>query len=118
MAAYCTRRENKPGSIIVLFTYVAGLAYFIFKLVRMYQPGHEAQYLPVRNSLTVFAAITILLITGTIANSIVCLNNYNRGLLPYVKQRKIGSEEEKAAGMTELNDVSKHGPSKIRMEID
>jgi len=118
MAAWSTRRENRPGGIVVLCAYVAGLAYFIFKLVRMYQPGHEEQYKPVRNSLTVFAAITVLLITGTIVNAIVCLRNFNQGLLPYVRQRKIQSEEEKGGGMTELNDVSKHGPTKTRMEID
>lgn len=117
MAAFATRRENKILSIIILCSFVAGLAYFIFKLVRMYQPGHQAQYLPVRNSLTVFAAITILLITAIITNAIVCFRNYDQGLLPYLRDRKVVSEEEKG-GMTELADVAKHGPPRIRMEID
>jgi hypothetical protein len=117
MAAFWTRRENKFGMIIIIFFYFAGLAYFIFKLARMYQPGHEKNYLPVRKNLTSFAVITIILIILTIINASVCVANFNKGLKPHVMKRKIGGEDEKIENMTELPDL-KHGPVPSRMTID
>lgn len=120
LAALCTRRENKIMSYLVLYAYILGLAYFIFKLVRMYQPSHKAQYLPVRNSLTVFAAITVLLIVSTIINECFCISNYGHGLLPLIRQRKLNGEEEKVGDMTEMNNVSKMNgnTARSRMTID
>lgn len=119
LAGFSTRRENRASSYIVLFAYVLGLAYFIFKLVRMYQPSHKAQYLPVRNSLTVFAALTVLLIVSTIINACLCISNYGQGLLPLIRQRKLSGEEEKSGDMTEMNAVSTSGnTARSRMTID
>lgn len=117
MAAYWTRRENKTGMILTIFVYLCGLAYFIFKLARMYQPSHEGFYLPVRKNLTSFAVITIILIILTIINASVCMTNFNKGLKPHVMKRKIGGENEKVDNMTELPDL-KHHPVSSRMTID
>ncbi len=116
MAAFWTRRENKLGMIFIIILYHAGLAYFIFKIVRMYQPGHVEQYMPVRKSLTVFAVIVIILILLTIANAIICMRNFDKGLKPHVLKRKIEGEE-KIEHMTELPDL-KRGPVANRMTID
>jgi len=117
MAAFWTRRENRFGMMITIICFFGGLAYFIFKLARMYQPGHELNYLPVRKSLTSFAVITIVLIILTIINACACLANFGKGLKPHILKRKIGAEEEKAEHMTELPDL-KHGPVSSRMTID
>jgi hypothetical protein len=121
MAAFFTRRENRFGMISTIFLYVCGLAYFIFKLARMYQKGHLNNYLPVRKSLTSFAVITIILIVLTIANASVCMSNFNLGLKPHIMKRKIGGEEaaEKMDNMTELPDMQPgHAPVSSRMTID
>jgi hypothetical protein len=117
MAAFWTRRENKFGMIVTIFLFFCGLAYFIFKLARMYQPSHELNYLPVRKSLTSFAVITIILIVLTIINACVCTANFGKGLKPHIMKRKIGAEEEKVDNMTELPDL-KHAPVSSRMTID
>lgn len=119
MAAFWTRRENKIGMIGTIFLFFCGLAYFIFKLARMYQPAKAMDYLPVRKSLTSFAVITIILIILTITNAIMCTMNFDKGLKPYIMKRKIGGEEaaEKENNMTELPDL-KHGPVSSRMTID
>lgn len=54
LAAWCTRREKKVAMGFVVGILFAALAYFIFKLVRMYQPSTEASYKPARRSLTTF----------------------------------------------------------------
>lgn len=103
--------------ILTILCYIGGLAYFIFKLTRMYQPSHETNYIPVRKMLTSFAVITIILIVLTIINASVCMANFNKGLKPHVMKRKVGGEEEKVEHMTELPDL-KHGPVSSRMTID
>ena len=60
-AAFFTRREIKFGMITTIVLYVGALAYFFFKLVRIYQPGFSQHYGAVRKSLTAFSIVTILL---------------------------------------------------------
>ncbi|KIM97963.1 hypothetical protein OIDMADRAFT_168314 [Oidiodendron maius Zn] len=117
LAAYWTRRENAFGMLATIVCYFGGLAYFIFKLARMYQPSHEVNYLPVRKSLTSFAVITIILIVLTITNASVCMANFNKGLKPHILKRKIGGDDEKAVRMTDLPDPS-NGPGPSRMTIE
>ena len=100
----------------VQILYFVALAYFIFKLVRMYEPSHEKQYVPAREPLTTFAVITIILILLTIANAIMCTANFGRGLKPHIAGRKVESEEEKAH-ITEMPNLS-HAPVPSRMTID
>lgn len=123
LAAFWTRKEIKAGMIATICLYIAALAYFLFKLVRIYQPSHRAQYDAARTSLTIFAVLTIILIILTIANCAVCLHNFGKGLKPYVSRRKIVSEEEKAENLTEMPDLKhKHNgarqPDANRMTID
>ena len=122
MAAFWTRRENKIGMVAIIFLYFCAMAYFIFKLARMYQPSRKDDYLPVRKSLTSFAVITIVLIVLTIINASVCMANFDKGLKPHIMKRKIGGEEaaEKMDNMTELPDLKHgaHGPVSSRMTID
>lgn len=119
MAAFWTRRENKFGMIITIFLFFCGMAYFIFKLARMYQKGHADNYLPARKNLTSFAVMTIILIVMTIVNASVCMANFNKGLKQHIMKRKIGSEEEKMEHMTELPELKPgHAPVSSRMTID
>lgn len=101
-------------SIIVL--YFAALAYFLFKLVRMYNNSNPARvhdYEPARRSLTTFAAITVVLLVVTIVNAAVCTKNFGKGLKPHIQRRRVPSAEEQVAPAIKL-----HGPVNGRMEID
>jgi hypothetical protein len=114
-AAFFTRRENKPGMIAVIVLYLGGLSYFVFKLVRIYQPAYRENYKPVKRSLTAFAVITILLIILTIVNAIICLRNFNSGLKTHLTpSRKV--DEKPDMNSINLQDVKTQVPS--RMTID
>lgn len=126
MAGLFTRKENTPGMLAIIVSkpfhysrrgisltafqilYFAGLAYFLFKLVRMYQHDPRDQrrklYDPVRRPLTTFAVITVILIILTIINACMCTANFGRGLKPHIAGRKVESEEEKFTNgnMTEM----------------
>lgn len=86
-AFWFTKRENMPGTIVVIILYFGGLAYFCFKLVRMYQEAKQAPYLAARKELTTFAVLTIGLLISTIIVACMCANSYGRGLKPYVTSR-------------------------------
>ena len=114
-AAFFTRRENKPGMIVVIILYLGGLSYFVFKLVRIYQPGHKQDYMAVRKSLTAFAVITILLIILTIANGIVCMTNFGKGLKAHLMASK-RVEEKPDLNSINLSDVKPQQPSRMTIE--
>ncbi|KAL8709684.1 MAG: hypothetical protein Q9220_005624 [cf. Caloplaca sp. 1 TL-2023] len=113
MAGVFTRKENTPGMLAIIILYFAGLAYFLFKLVRMYQSNSRRHlYDPVRRPLTTFAVITVILIILTIINACMCTANFGRGLKPHIAGRKVESEEEKFAngkGMTEMPNYNYGG---------
>jgi hypothetical protein len=116
LAAFFTRRENKPGMVIILLTYFGALSYFIFKLVRIYQPGYAQFYLAVRRSLTAFAVITILLIILTIINAIICMNNFGAGLKNHLSKPSRDVEKNPDLNSINLQDVKPQIAS--RMTID
>ena len=89
LAAYFTRRETVLGQISIIVVYFAAMAYFIFKLVRMYDSGRSADYEPARKSLTTFAVLTIMLLVVTISTAGVCLRNFGKGLKPHIQRRKV-----------------------------
>lgn len=89
-AFFFCRRENMFGTIVVIVLYFGGLAYFCFKLYRMYEGGDISKpYLPARKELTTFAVLTIFLLLGTIIVACMCTNNYGKGLMPYVRSGRV-----------------------------
>lgn len=97
--------------------YFAALAYFLFKLVRMYgsDEGRVQDYLPARRSLTTFAVITIALLLVTIVVACQCTHNFNKGLKPHLVKRKVPDLDEQKY-TTEMPAIA--GPVPNRMTID
>ncbi|KAI9840531.1 MAG: hypothetical protein M1838_004018 [Thelocarpon superellum] len=117
LAAYWTRRENTVGMIVIIALYFAALAYFIFKLVRIYEPGFRQKYAPAARSLTTFGVITVILIVVTIINACICTTNFGKGLKPHVAHRKVNTNDEKVT-MTEMPTYAHQGTVPSRMTID
>ncbi|KAF2100599.1 hypothetical protein NA57DRAFT_35924 [Rhizodiscina lignyota] len=121
-AAWACKRESLWASLFVMIWYFAALAYFMFKLVRMYASDQKRiqDYLPARRTLTSFAVITILLMAITIFVACWCMRNYGKGLKQYVNSSKRRSRD--ADDKLYLQDVPSgpggagEGPS--RMVID
>jgi len=115
-AAFFTRRENRLGVCFVILLYFGGLAYFFFKLVRIYQPGHYQNYLAVRRSLTAFAVLTILLIILTIINAFICMSNFGKGLKAHLVKPNGPDPEKEDANSYQLHEQKP--PLSSRMTID
>ncbi|KAI5367467.1 putative UPF0658 Golgi apparatus membrane protein [Septoria linicola] len=94
LAAWINRKESYIGQFCIIVIYFAAMAYFIFKLVRMYTPAREADYIAARSSLTTFAVLTLLLLVVTIGTAIACMVNFNKGLKPHIQRRKVPNTGE------------------------
>ncbi|KAL5628292.1 hypothetical protein BROUX41_003040 [Berkeleyomyces rouxiae] len=114
-AGLATRREIKWLMVITLMLYFVALAYFVFKLVRIYQPTYRKDYYPVKKSLTAFAVITIALILVTIINGFMCMRAFGKGLKSHLQAAKAESEkvDENSISMVDIK------PAPVsRMTID
>ena len=119
LAAWWVRRESVAGMSVVIVIYFIALAYFLFKLVRMYAADATRlkDYTPARKSLTSFAVLTILLVIITIATACVCTHNFNKGLKPFVNEKSVGRGSEGKGYANEMPSLSGPTPAQ-RMEID
>lgn len=73
-------------------------------------------YRPVRNSLTTFAVITIILILLTIVNACICTANFGQGLKDVIAGRKLDVEEPKNS--LEMPNLAHGSVPQSRMTID
>jgi len=118
-AVWATLKENKWLMSFVIMLFFAALAYFLFKLVRMYNDKkREELYLPARRSLTSFAVITVILIVITITNAIACTINFNKGLKPHITKSQFDGDGDEKHPMDPINPHSAVQPMSSRMEID
>jgi hypothetical protein len=117
VAAWWVRRESVAGMIVIIIVYFIAMAYFLFKLIRMYIADLDRQkdYLPARKSLTAFAVLTIMLLIFTIIIACMCTHNFNKGLKPHVNNKAVQSDGKQYN--TEMPSISGPAPSQ-RMEID
>jgi len=75
------QREIKSVMSVSLVMMVASLTYFVYKLVRFYEPSSRAAYNATRATLTVFTIVAFLLLLGTFGVGIRCFRDFDRGLL-------------------------------------
>ncbi|VVT45531.1 uncharacterized protein SAPINGB_P000781 [Magnusiomyces paraingens] len=83
VAVIAVYKEIRAIVYLFLVFCLAGLAYFLYKLVRIYTTKGEKhdQYIKASKTLTVFAAITIAFLIITMLMTLKCLSNfgYNHG---------------------------------------
>ncbi|KAJ5245965.1 hypothetical protein N7468_000948 [Penicillium chermesinum] len=113
-SAWFVRRESMVGMVAIILLFFAAMAYFCFKLYRMYDQQTAPEYLPARTSMVFFAVITLCLIVATIINACMCANNFNCGLKPHINSKEDKSEEK----LTELSSNMGAAPVPSRMMID
>ncbi|KAI8877608.1 hypothetical protein K501DRAFT_337300 [Backusella circina FSU 941] len=78
LAVYSVRHESKILISLFFVGLAAGVAYFIFKLYRIYTQVEKYQY--VQNFLKFFVILTII-------NASICWYNFGKGLKPHLLQK-------------------------------
>ena len=74
-------REIKWLMSISLVMMLAAMSYFLYKLVRFYQPESRDPYLTTRATLTVFTVVSFVLLLATFAVGLRCFSDFDRGLI-------------------------------------
>lgn len=67
------------------------LGFLVLILIRIHSNAESTDFSSFRVSLTLFAAVSALLMALTVVNSVVCIMNFNKGLKNHVfipKKRK------------------------------
>ncbi|KAF9286797.1 hypothetical protein BGZ68_002549 [Mortierella alpina] len=84
IAVYAVRHESRKWMATFLVAMLAGVVYFIFKVVRMYVGEKAPLYKGVNQFLTLFASLCLITILATIANAMICYRNFGKGLKPHL----------------------------------
>ncbi|KAG2209728.1 hypothetical protein INT47_001876 [Mucor saturninus] len=80
LAVYAVRHESRQLMFLFFVGLAAGVAYFIFKICRMYDSTQQSKFLYVSNFLSFFACVTLVLLLLTIVNASICWYNFDKGL--------------------------------------
>jgi len=81
LCAVAVQREIKSIMTVSLILMLAAETYFIYKLVRFYEPSSREQYVTTRATLTIFTIVAFLLLFSTFAVGLRCFADFDRGLL-------------------------------------
>lgn len=100
LCGLAVQREIKWIMSISLVLMLASLSYFLYKLVRFYEPQSREQYATTRATLTVFTIVTFLLLFATFAVGLRCFSDFDRGLQAPKTQ---GPSKPKFSGTTTGN---------------
>ncbi|KAJ7285852.1 hypothetical protein C8J57DRAFT_650435 [Mycena rebaudengoi] len=80
LCGVAVQREIKWLMTISLVMMLAAMSYFLYKLVRIYEPASRETYATTRASLTIFTIVAFLLLFGTFAVGLRCFSDFDRGL--------------------------------------
>ncbi|KAF8927704.1 hypothetical protein BGZ47_001988 [Haplosporangium gracile] len=97
IAIYAVRHESRRWMTVFLVAMHCAVAYFVFKVVRMYVGVKVVNYQGIRVFLTLFAALCLVTILATISNAAVCYRNFGKGLKPHLLKGTQGAQEMSSA---------------------
>ncbi|KAG9067311.1 hypothetical protein KI688_012094 [Linnemannia hyalina] len=97
IAIYAVRHESRRWMTIFLFAMHGGVAYFVFKVVRMFVGNKIANYNGIKIFLTLFASLCLVTILATISNAAVCYRNFGKGLKPHLLKGTRGPQDTSSA---------------------
>ncbi|KAJ7774808.1 hypothetical protein B0H16DRAFT_75150 [Mycena metata] len=80
LCGVAVQREIKWIMTISLVMMLAASSYFLYKLVRIYEPASRSAYATTRASLTIFTIVAFILLFGTFAVGLRCFADFDRGL--------------------------------------
>jgi len=105
LCVVAVQREIKWLMAISEVVMLAALSYFLYKLVRFYEPSSRQQYATTRASLTIFTVVAFLLLFATFGVGLRCFADFDRGLqaskVNDVPTKPLNRRESSAKNMSE-----------------
>jgi len=80
LCGIAVEREIKSIMTLSLIMMLAAESYFIYKLVRFYEPESREQYATTRATLTIFTIVAFILLFATFAVGLRCFSDFDKGL--------------------------------------
>ncbi|GAA5944722.1 uncharacterized protein JCM15063_002381 [Sporobolomyces koalae] len=80
LTAVVVRIESRTGVYASLLCQTAGMAYFAFKLARIYSNAAGERYATAQATLTMFSVISLVMLVTTFVLTGLCMSNFGRGL--------------------------------------
>jgi hypothetical protein len=118
LCGLAVQREVKWIMSISLVMMLAASSYFLYKLVRFYEPSSRGQYETTRATLTVFTIVAFILLFGTFAVGLRCFADFDRGLQSS-KVDSVPSRPKLASEKASSNQASPSGaPLGPRISIE
>ncbi|KAJ5921750.1 hypothetical protein N7454_009224, partial [Penicillium verhagenii] len=88
LAARFCRLEKTKSLICIMFLFVVLIASFVSTVMRVFSSQNSSQLTSYRVSLTLFASLAILLLCGTLVNSVMCICNFKKGLKEHISNAR------------------------------
>ncbi|GAA5921753.1 hypothetical protein JCM1841_001848 [Sporobolomyces salmonicolor] len=80
LTAVVVRVESRTGVYVSFICQVAGMAYFIWKLARIYLSSSSERYTAATATLTIFSVISLVMLLATFVLTGLCMSNFGKGL--------------------------------------
>ncbi|GAA6023707.1 hypothetical protein JCM10207_008756 [Rhodosporidiobolus poonsookiae] len=129
--AIVVRVESRTGVWVSFFVQACGMAYFIWKLYRIYADSSSDRYNSAQATLTIFSVISLVMLCATTAMMGICMLRFGSGLkdrIPGYFSRSSAFKQGGAAAEQETpdrpglgrNESSRYGGDALRprMSID
>jgi len=121
LCGVAVQREIKWLMTISLVMMLAASSYFLYKLVRIYEPSSRDMYATTRASLTIFTIFAFILLFATFAVGLRCFADFDRGLqaskVNDVPTKPKYSQKENSAGNMSQTQGSYYGGAAIAPRI-
>ncbi|KAJ5897310.1 hypothetical protein N7504_007598 [Penicillium tannophilum] len=88
LAARFCRLEKTKSLICIMVLFIALIASFVNTVMKVFSGDDSGQLTSYRVSLTLFATLAILLLAGTMANSVMCILNFRKGLKEHINNAR------------------------------
>ncbi|KAG2180656.1 hypothetical protein INT44_003663 [Umbelopsis vinacea] len=92
------KHESRQLIYIFFVGTAAAVAYFVFKIYRIYDASQATKYKYTKDFLTFFASVSLTLLILTIGNGIVCWLNFDKGLKAHLLRDAPTMEYSRNAG--------------------
>ncbi|GAA5859145.1 hypothetical protein JCM1840_003772 [Sporobolomyces johnsonii] len=80
LTAVAVRVESRTGVYVSFVCQMAGMAYFIWKLARIYLSSSSERYTAATATLTIFSVISLVMLLATFVLTGLCMSNFGKGL--------------------------------------
>lgn len=81
LCGWALRTENKTVMVCLLVIMVAGLAYFIYKLVTLWLPRTSSLYINTKITMAILSIFSIIILLVTFIFGCMCMSNFGKGLV-------------------------------------